>query len=369
MTLQNIEIKLEPAERRYKVCIGAGALKASADQLSQLVPRGLLPVITDENLARLHLPTFEANMAEVGIETRTLILPPGESSKSFSRLEQVCNFLLAQDMERDDVLAAFGGGVIGDLAGLASALVKRGTGYVQIPTTLLAQVDSSVGGKTAINTQIGKNMIGVFHQPKLVIADVDLLQTLGKAQMRAGYAEIIKMACLSDADLFASLEGGGPELLEFRGDDLTEIIARSVQGKAGIVIADEFEHGSRALLNLGHTFAHALESEASGKILHGEAVAAGVGAAFCLSVELGLCPPNDRDRVLRHLKRMGLPSSLAEANGGKFEAEKLLQRMKADKKNQHGQIRLILCKKIGEAFVMPDLAEEHLLRFIKANLT
>ncbi len=368
MTLTRIKIKLKPASRQYHMIIGNGALNSSAEELAALAPRGVLPVITDETVAELHLPTLETIMAKAGIETRTMILPPGETSKSFAALEQVCDFLLEQGMEREDALAAFGGGVIGDLAGLASALVKRGTRYVQIPTTLLAQVDSSVGGKTAINTKTGKNMIGVFHQPKLVIADTGFLQTLDKRQMRAGYAEILKMSCLADAGLFEQLYEAGSGLLQDGHSELVSVIARSVQGKADIVIEDELERGSRALLNLGHSFAHALESEAPGKILHGEAVAAGIGAAFCLSVELGFCAEYDRDRVLDLLRQMGLPASLAEAKGARFNAKKLLHRMKSDKKNQQGQIHLILCRKIGEAFISSNVPEEQLLEFMEVNL-
>ncbi|MBL4617568.1 MAG: 3-dehydroquinate synthase [Robiginitomaculum sp.] len=337
-------------------------------ELAKLAANGVLPVITDETVAGLHLNRLQSLLANVDIKTKALILPSGEKTKNFSNLEKTCNFLLEQEMQRDDCLVAFGGGVIGDLAGLASSLVKRGTCFVQIPTTLLAQVDSSVGGKTAINTAIGKNMVGTFHQPKMVIADIAFLQTLPSRQIRAGYAEILKLACLQAGDFFEFLENLGTNLLNDGHLGLQQAIARSVHGKAKIVAADEFESGQRALLNLGHTFAHALESEASGMILHGEAVAAGLGAAFSLSAAQGLCPPEDRDRVINHLCAIGLPSSLAEAPGGKYDPANLLNRMKSDKKNRNGKIHLILCRKIGDAFITNDVSETDLLEFMETNL-
>jgi 3-dehydroquinate synthase len=368
VSLQIVDVKLQPVSRSYQVIIGAGALSQMAPELAKLAANGVLPVITDETVAALHLDSLESLLTNVGIKIKTLILPPGEKSKSFSNLEKTCNFLLEQEMQRDDCLLAFGGGVIGDLAGLASSLVKRGTSFVQIPTTLLAQVDSSVGGKTAINTDIGKNMLGTFHQPKLVIADLGFLQTLPPRQILAGYAEILKLACLQDDDFFDFLERSATDLLNEGHLGLQQAIARAVSGKAKIVAADEFESGQRALLNLGHTFAHALESEAPGMILHGEAVAAGLGAAFSLSVAKGLCPPEDRDRVIDHLCAIGLPSSLAKAPGGKYDPTSLLQRMKADKKNRNGKIHLILCRKIGDGFITNDVKETELLEFMETNL-
>jgi 3-dehydroquinate synthase len=368
VSLQTIQVHLEPISRSYDVIIGAGALPAALDALSELCPRNILPVITDETVAGLHLQTLTSSLSERGIELVALILPPGETQKSFAGLERICNFLLEQNVERGDCVAAFGGGVIGDVTGLACALTKRGTGFVQIPTTLLAQIDSSVGGKTAINTKIGKNMVGAFYQPKLVVADLDFLQTLQARQWRAGYAEMIKMACLSDAGFFDALEAAGPELLSGQSDDLAEHLARSVQGKADIVAADELEHGQRALLNLGHTFGHALESEAPGKILHGEAVAAGMDAAFGLSVELGMCSHQDRMRVRQHLQAMGLPGSLIEAPGGPYSAKNLLARMKDDKKNQGGKIGLVLCDGIGRALVRSDISETRILTYLEKEI-
>jgi len=368
MTIERIDVELEPASRSYQIHIGEGALHASMQELADLCPRGVLPLITDQNVADLHLERLESLFAGAGVEVRSLILPPGESQKSFDGLAEVCNFLLEQDVERDDCIAAFGGGVIGDLTGLASALVKRGTGFVQIPTTLLSQVDSSVGGKTAINAAMGKNMIGVFHQPKMVIADLGFLQTLDPRQVRAGYAEMLKMACLSDAEFFIWLEAYGPDVLALAPDKLSYAIARSVTGKARIVAEDEFEHGRRALLNLGHTFGHALETEAKGALLHGEAVAAGMGAAFSLSVKLGLCESADQVRLHAHLQQMGLPVSLSNAPGSPFQVSRILERMRADKKNQLGQIHLVLARSLGEAMVHSDLSEEQILEFLEEEL-
>ncbi len=369
MKLQQIHVALQPASRSYDVMIGAGALALAAPRIAQLASKNMLPVITDQTVADLHLNTLETVMAEHGIETRCLILPPGEDQKSFAGLQTVCDFLFEQEMEREDCLLAFGGGVIGDLAGLASALVKRGTHFVQIPTTLLAQVDSSVGGKTAINTKTGKNMIGVFHQPRLVVADTDFLQTLDPRQWRAGYAEMLKMACLSDRAFFDQLVQTGPEMAEGEAQLLIEAIRRSVQGKADLVAEDELERGRRALLNLGHTFAHGLEAEAPGQILHGEAVAAGMGAAFLLSAELGFCPKEDADQLLAHLHKMQMPTSLKDAPGGPYKAQNLLHRMLGDKKNKDGQIHLVLCKHLGEAFVTADISNQTLLDFMDRNLT
>ncbi|VAV89140.1 3-dehydroquinate synthase [hydrothermal vent metagenome] len=366
--MEKIHISLTPQSRNYDVMVGAGALVHCAQKIATFCPRKILPVITDETVASLHLDKLENALAAVGVETRALILPPGEANKSFAQLETVCNFLLEQEMERSDCLAAFGGGVVGDLAGLASALLKRGTGCIQIPTTLLAQVDSSVGGKTAINAKAGKNMIGVFHQPKLVVADLDFLRTLDARQWRAGYAEILKMACLADAAFFHQLQQNGPELATGKTELLAKTIGRAVQGKADIVAKDEREQGVRALLNLGHTFAHALEAEAPGKILHGEAVAAGLAAAFSFSAQLGLCSASACDLVLAHLRQMGLPASLAEAPGGPFCAAALLARMKQDKKNRQGLIHLVLCRNIGTAFVTAEIEEQKILQFMKANL-
>ncbi|MBL4595665.1 MAG: 3-dehydroquinate synthase [Robiginitomaculum sp.] len=366
--IHKVHISLEPKPRSYDVLIGEGALRVAAAQIASLCRRKVLLVVTDETVAGLHLAALETQMATQNVKIRALILPPGEATKSFGQLEKVCDFLLEQEMERGDCLAAFGGGVVGDLAGLASALVKRGTGFIQIPTTLLAQVDSSVGGKTAINTRFGKNMIGAFHQPKLVVADLGFLQTLEARQWRAGYAEIIKMACLSDERFFSWLEQAGPNLLQGSSENLDEAIFRSVQGKAKIVAKDELEHEVRALLNLGHTFGHALEAEAPGQILHGEAVAAGIGAAFSLSVDLGLCPSAARERVLAHLRAMGLPASLGEAPGGPYTPSALVLRMQSDKKNQNGNIHLILCRNIGDAFVTSKVSSSELLHFMEKEL-
>ncbi len=325
MSVQRIEITLEPAPRSYPIFVGPNALAESLGQIKAYCPRRVLPVITDETVAELHLETLQQALASAEIQICPLILPAqGEGQKSFAGLERVCDFLLEQNISRKDVVVAFGGGVIGDLTGLAAAITKRGLGCIQIPTTLLSQIDSSVGGKTAINTAIGKNMVGVFHQPKLVVADTNWLQSLDARQWRAGYAEMLKMACLSDQNFFDFLQEAGPKMQAGDADLLTKAIARSVQAKADIVAKDELEHGPRALLNLGHTFGHALESEAPGKIIHGEAVAVGMDLAFGLSVQLGFCAPKDHAQVQQHLAKMNLPNQLKNAPGGPYRAKRIL---------------------------------------------
>lgn len=343
--------------RSYDVSIGPNLLGG----LAPYVRKARVPVITDENVARLHLDRLEGMLAELSVEAGTLVLPAGEKTKSFAKLEQVCDFLLDFGMERDDTLIAFGGGVIGDLAGFAASMLKRGASFVQVPTTLLAQVDSSVGGKTGINTRQGKNLIGAFHQPVAVLADTDFLATLPDEEVRAGLAEIIKIAAARDAAFLDWLSDNAP----LSGDALEEAIARAVQMKADIVVADEREAGVRALLNLGHTFGHALEAEAPGQILHGVAVAAGMGAAFALSAQQGYCPKADVERMQSVLRANDLPATLAAAPGGPYAAENLLARMRDDKKNRNGKIRLVLARALGDCFVTDDVDEETLLAFLQ----
>lgn len=354
--MHKVHVPLDGGQRSYDVEIGAGIL----DRLRPFLRRKRVPVITDETVARLHLDTLEGVLADMDVEVETLVLPAGEKTKSFARLEQVCDFLLEFGMARDDTLIAFGGGVIGDLAGFAASMLKRGANFVQLPTTLLSQVDSSVGGKTGINTKQGKNLIGAFHQPVAVLADTDLLATLPDEEVRAGLAEIIKIAAARDARFLDWLADNAP----LSGAALEAGIARAVQLKADIVAADEREAGVRALLNLGHTFGHALEAEAPGQILHGVAVAAGMGAAFDLSAQQGFCSPEDARRMRDILHANGLPAGLAEAAGGPYHADNLLARMRDDKKNRDGKIRLVLARSLGDCFVTDQLNEETLLAFL-----
>ncbi len=362
-------IKVDLGARSYPVYCGPGALDASMATIKALCPNGRLVCVTDETVAGHHLETLQSACTAAGVTLKALVIPPGEAQKSFSRLESLCTDLLALEVERGEAIAAFGGGVVGDLTGFASAILKRGTAFIQIPTTLLAQVDSSVGGKTAINVPAGKNLIGAFHQPALVIADSGFLHTLPARQMRAGYAEIVKLAALGNADFFNWLEENGAASLH--GDEalLAEAIARSVSGKADIVARDERENGVRALLNLGHSFGHALESLAGyeGALIHGEAVAAGMGVAFAYGVHLGLCAQGDHDRLVRHLGACDLPTGLSTTPGGPYSAAAMMPILMNDKKNQRGKLRLVLPRALGDAFVYEETDMAGLQAFLHAQ--
>jgi len=337
--------------RSYAVRIDHGLLERAAEYLAPLARGGRLVVVSDETVWAAQGPRLSAGLGS--IEAAPILVPPGEGSKSWDGLSSLVERLTAVGIERGDHIVAFGGGVIGDLAGFAAAIFNRGCPFVQIPTTLLAQVDSSVGGKTGINTAAGKNLVGAFHQPSLVLIDPLCLATLDPRQMRAGYAEIVKYALIEDAAFFAWLEENGPALLAGNRDALHHAIATSVAGKARIVAEDERETGGhRVLLNLGHTFAHALEAETgfSDRLLHGEAVAVGLVLAFELSVRRGLCPAGDAARVQAHLRAMGLPTSLKEA-GIDAAGARLTEHMLRDKKKSGGHVPFILAHAIGSAFV------------------
>ncbi|MEO0914156.1 MAG: 3-dehydroquinate synthase, partial [Pseudomonadota bacterium] len=303
-------------------------------------------------VAGLHLSALRTGLAAEGIADVALILPPGEATKSWAMLERTVEWLIAEKAERDDILVAFGGGVIGDLAGFAAAVVRRGIDFVQVPTSLLAQVDSSVGGKTGINSPLGKNLVGAFHQPKLVLADTEVLGTLSDREFRAGYGEVVKYGLLGDADFFEWLEGAGPTL---RRDPaaLIRAVRRSCEMKAEIVARDEKERGDRALLNLGHTFGHALEAATgySDRLLHGEGVAIGMALAFELSQRLGLCAQEAPSRVRAHLEAAGMKKDLSDIAGDLPDADGLIALMAQDKKVQGGRVTFILARGIGEAFV------------------
>ena len=349
-------------ERSYDIIIGRGQLAALGEKIAALRPGAKAAIVSDEMVARHHLAATEAALAAAGIGTSSVTVPAGESSKSFAMLERVCEALISARIERADVVVALGGGVIGDLAGLAATLVRRGLDYVQIPTTLLAQVDSSVGGKTAIDSVHGKNLIGAFHQPVLVLADTALLDTLPARQFRAGYAEIVKYGLLGDAGFFAWLEANWREL--FAGGAAREhAIAVSCRMKAAIVARDEREQGERALLNLGHTFGHALEAAAgfSDRLLHGEAIALGMALAFTFSAKRGLLPRSEAERVEGHLAAVGLPIHLASVPGGPPDAERLMELIAQDKKVKRGRLTFILARAIGASFIAPDVdaAEVH----------
>jgi 3-dehydroquinate synthase len=305
-----------------------------------------------------------------GLRVSDVTVPPGEGSKSLAELGRVCDALLAARIERRDLVVALGGGVVGDLAGFAAAILRRGVRLVQIPTSLLAQVDSSVGGKTGINAAAGKNLLGAFHQPALVVADTALLDTLPAREARAGYAEIVKYGLIDDPDFFAWCEANGAAVLA-GGPERDRAVAASCRAKAAVVVADEREEGeARALLNLGHTFAHALERAVGydgSRLVHGEAVAIGLALAFRFSARLGLCPPADAERVAAHLAALGLPTRLADAPGGCGTPAELLDAMGQDKKVQAGRLTFILARGIGRSFVARDVAAADVLAFLQAE--
>ncbi len=359
-------IPVQLGERSYNVITDANLLSRAGELIAPFAPTNRVFIVTDQNVARLHRPALTAALDAAGIKNWTITLPPGEGSKSFAGLEMLTRHLLQAGIDRRDLVVAFGGGVIGDLSGLAAGLVKRGVDFVQIPTTLLAQVDSSVGGKTAIDTPEGKNLIGLIHQPKLVIADLDVLGTLPERELRAGYAEIVKAALIGDAAFFDWCEANAADVLATKPTPLAKAIATAIAFKARIVEADETEKGQRALLNLGHTFAHALEAHSAydGTLLHGEAVAAGTALAFAFSAELGLCGAEDATRVRKHLESAGFVTDLRELAGAPYDPQKLLALMAADKKSEAGAITLILARGIGQAFAHRAADAEKLAAFL-----
>ncbi len=347
-------------DRSYPIHIEAGLLPRAAEYLAPLSRGRRMAIVTDENV-RPHLAVLQAALEAAGVASEAIILPPGEKTKSWAMLSQVCDRLLELGVERADHVIALGGGVIGDLVGFACSIVKRGCRFVQIPTTLLSQVDSSVGGKTAINTSAGKNLIGAFHQPAMVLIDPDVLDTLSARQVRAGYAEVVKYGLIDDFAFFEWCEANAPALLAGDADARVYAIAHSVAAKARIVAADEHEtNGIRALLNLGHTFGHALEAEAgfSDRLLHGEGVAAGCALAFRYSVRKGLCERQDAERVAAHLRAIGLPDGLAAA-GIDAPSATLVEHMKHDKKMAAGTLPFLLARGIGQTYLdkTVDLAD------------
>ncbi|ATG35486.1 3-dehydroquinate synthase AroB [Phaeobacter piscinae] len=356
--------------RAYDVVIGPDLLADAGARLKPMLRRPKVAVLTDETVAAHHLEGLRAGLATAGIEMAALALPPGESTKAWPQFSRAVEWLLAQKVERGDIVLAFGGGVIGDLAGFAAAVLRRGVRFVQIPTSLLAQVDSSVGGKTGINAPQGKNLIGAFHQPSLVLADTALLGTLTPRDFLAGYGEVVKYGLLGDAEFFDWLEAQGPALAAGDMAARVEAVTRSVQMKADIVVRDETEQGDRALLNLGHTFCHALEAATgySDRLLHGEGVAIGCALAFELSARLGLCSQEDPSRVRAHLKAMGMKTDLADIPGELPDAEALLALMGQDKKVVDGQLRFILARGIGQAFVTGDVPQAAVLDVLRDAL-
>ncbi len=366
--IHSVSVPLEG--REYEVRIGAGLIDRAGAEIAPFLARRRVRVVTDENVAVLHLSRLQTALAAEGIENAALILPAGEATKSWPELTRTVDWLLSEQVERRDLVIAFGGGVIGDLVGFAAAILRRGVGFIQIPTSLLAQVDSSVGGKTGINAAQGKNLIGAFHQPRLVLADIDVLGTMTSRDLLAGYGEVVKYGLLGDADFFDWLEVNGPALAQ--GDDAARAhaVRRSVEMKAEIVLRDETEQGDRALLNLGHTFCHALEAATgySDRLLHGEGVAIGCALAFELSARLGLCAQEDPSRVRAHLKAMGMKTDLSDIDGALPDAESLVALMSQDKKVIDGQLRFILARGIGKAFVTADVPRDVVVRLLEEAL-
>jgi 3-dehydroquinate synthase len=349
-------IRVGLGERGYDIHVGHGIL-AEVGALLKPLARGPVPVVTDATVGEIHLAPFLDFCGKSGVDARPMVMPPGEGSKSFAGLEKLSGALLETGIDRGGLIVALGGGVIGDLTGFAAGILKRGIAFAQVPTTLLAQVDSSVGGKTAINAPQGKNLIGLFHQPRIVIADTALLATLPRRELLAGYAEVIKYGALGDAGFFEWLEGNGVKALGGDSDALIHAVAHSCQMKAAIVARDERETGERALLNLGHTFGHALEATTgfSDRLIHGEGVAIGMALAFRLSVRLGLCPGQDAERFVHHLTAAGLPSAISDVPGPRPAPDALIAAMGHDKKVKDGKLTFILLKGLGQAFVTSDV--------------
>jgi 3-dehydroquinate synthase len=352
------------------VLIGPGLLARAGELINARLGAARCAIVTDANVARFHLAALEAALQKDGRHVGSITLPPGESTKSFRELAPLCERLLDLGLERGDLVVALGGGVIGDLAGFAAAILRRGVRFVQIPTSLLAQVDSSVGGKTGIDTPQGKNLIGAFHQPGLVLADTDVLRTLPERELRAGYAEVAKYGLLGDAAFFAWLEQNYAAVLALEPAPLTHAVETSVKAKAGIVGRDETEQGERALLNLGHTFGHAFEAWCgySDRLLHGEAIAIGMSIAFRFSAALGYCNEAAADRASAHFRAVGLPTRIDEIPGDKPSIDAMMKLMAQDKKVRHGKLAFILVRDVGEAFIARDVPSETVRTFLGGEI-
>ena len=368
-------VEVHLGARSYDIVIGRGVIASLGARIAELRTGAKACIVTDENVARHVLPAVETVLDRAGVKKDCVVVPPGEASKSFRVFEQVCEAIIASRIERGDVVVALGGGVIGDLAGFAAAVVRRGLDYVQVPTTLLAQVDSSVGGKTAINSSQGKNLIGAFHQPILVVADTALLDTLPPREFRAGYAELVKYGLLGDAAFFAWLEANWKEI--FAGGSSSGSFARdhaiavSCRAKAAIVARDERETGDRQLLNLGHTFGHALEAACgySDRLLHGEAIAIGMALAFEFSAtRQGLVSKPEAARAIRHLAAAGLPTRIKDIAAPPPSVERLMELIAQDKKIKRGKLTFILVRGIGAAFIETGVDQSEVRAFLSEKL-
>jgi 3-dehydroquinate synthase len=356
--------------RSYDIAIGSGLLPHAAELLQQQLSRKKTAIVTDANVAQHHLASLQNSLDAAGIKHQSIILTPGEATKSYAGLAEVCDKLLAAGIERKDHVIALGGGVIGDLAGFAASVLRRGVNFIQIPTSLLAQVDSSVGGKTGINSPLGKNLVGAFHQPSKVLIDLDLLKTLPMRQRAAGYAEIAKYGLLGDAPFFQWLETNVDGVLNCGQGVVDHAVRVSCETKARIVAEDETETGVRALLNLGHTFGHALEASTgySDVLLHGEAVAIGMVQAFRFSEAQNLCAHGTADRVEKHLARAGLPTHVTQINANLPPANEMVEIMRQDKKASAGKLTFILTRGLGEAFIARDVDDKLVTEFLKKDM-
>jgi len=366
-TLPRETVRVDLGERSYDIVIGPGLITQAGSEIAARKPGVRCAVVTDRNVAAAHLDALLESLAASGVEAAPLVLEPGEKTKRFDELIKVCDHVLGARLERGDAVLALGGGVIGDLSGFAAGIVRRGMGFIQVPTSLLAQVDSSVGGKTGINSSHGKNLIGVFHQPDLVLADTDVLDTLPIREFRAGYAEVAKYGLIDRPDFFAWLEKNWRDVFS-GGPARIQAIATSCQAKAEVVAADERETGARALLNLGHTFGHALEAATDydgRRLVHGEGVAIGMVLAHEFSARMNLASPDDAARVSHHLKEVGLPTRISDIEGELPATDILMKHIGQDKKVRRGALTFILTRGIGQSFVADDVPADEVFRFLE----
>jgi 3-dehydroquinate synthase len=362
-------VKVELGQRSYEIVIGDGLIGRAGKEIAERLPGARVAIVADENLAAAHLPALKAALDEAGLGNMQIVLPAGEKTKSFAALQEVVDRIIEARLERGDAVVALGGGVIGDLAGFAAGIVRRGMSFIQMPTSLLAQVDSSVGGKTGINSARGKNLVGVFHQPRVVLADTAALDTLPPREFRAGYAEVAKYGLIDRPQFFAWLEANWRDVFA-GGAARVHAIAESCRAKADVVARDEFETGDRALLNLGHTFGHALEAATaydSARLVHGEGVAIGMALAHRFSSRLNLASPDDAERVEAHLKAVGLPWRMADIPGALPDAVRLLDYIAQDKKVRRGALTFILTRGVGQSFIARDVPASQVLSFLEDN--
>ncbi len=370
LSTEPIIVNVDLGEKSYPIYIGEHLLERSGELIGEQLPKSRCVIISDENVADLHMNTLIKSLDSHNVGHAQIIVKPGEASKSFDVFQSVVGKILDTGFERGDAVIGFGGGVVGDLAGFAASVVRRGMNFIQIPTSLLAQVDSAVGGKTGINAPHGKNLIGAFLQPKLVIGDTNILRTLSEREFKAGYAEMAKYGLIDKPDFFEKLEQNWQEVFGF-GDMLGEAIATSCRAKAAIVAEDEFEHGKRALLNLGHTFGHALEGATrydSSRLVHGEGVAIGMVLAYEFSNRMNICDADSVARVKAHLRQVGLPVSIKEIPGLMPNAEELLQFITQDKKVSRGELTFILTKGLGKSYIANNVTGSEVLAFLKEKL-